>query len=476
MGLTLTHLVAVAAGGTQTIGDFDQPKSIAEVLVDHNNDQRLDLLGKTVTVSGRAAVASFVFHRDYFTSFLQDADAAIMLYSDSLDQKISAGDSLVVSGKLKLYYGKPEIVIDSLYSVDVPNRVFPPIALNNFFKDPERYLSHLVEGEAIVTGMNLSEDFINITISPADTTRQSMWVYISRDHTFKNDFKFSRLSLGDRITITGILAKYIINDDVIYEIMPRYPGDIGYVHLPKKIRTAILWGAGILLLFGLGWIFLLRKQVKSRTIKLSKALDDNKILLQEFHHRVKNNLSMIVGLIELKIMAANDNRLINSLEDTKSRINSLALIHDKLYQKKNFREVRLDIYLKDLVEAINSSFRTNNQNVESKFSLEPVKISVDKAVTCGLLVNELVVNAFKHAFCDNKHNKLEIVLEKEEGEEAIQLSIKDNGPGIDGNFTDLNSNGIGSMLIESIAEQLDAELEIDGKEGMNILLRIPIDK
>lgn len=472
----LLIFTSVDVHGMQRIGTFDNPKPISSVLRDENKDGNPDLLGSSITTSGRATVGSFVFHQAHFISYMQDAGAGIMLYSENLDKKINVGDSLVVSGKLKLYYGKPEIVIDSLKRIPAKPRVFPPLELIKTFEDPERYLSQLVEGEAIVTGLDLNKGATNITISPMDTARLSMWVYISNNHIHKKDFKLSRLSLGDRIIIKGILDKYLINGDVIYEIMPRSPDDITYARLPQKFLSAILWGSGIFIFMGFAWVFMLRKQVEARTNELSKALEDNNVLMQEFHHRVKNNLSIIVGLIELKIMAAHDRELKDSLEDTKSRINSLTLIHDKLYQKQLYTEVRLDGYLKELVEAIHSTFSDRSKSVNKKFKLEPVKIPVNKAVNCGLLVNEVVVNAFKHAFCEDLEGELEVVLKKIKDEETILLSIKDNGPGFEGNFTNKNNDGIGTMLIESIADQLKADIHIDGCNGNGtcVSLSIPL--
>lgn len=200
------------------------------------------------------------------------------------------------------------------------------------------------------------------------------------------------LSLGDDIRIQRIMDKYTFEDsgNTIYEVLPRTPEDIEYAGVPKRYMNILLWGGLALLVLIVGWVVLLKRQVRSQTAELSQALKEKQTLMQEIHHRVKNNLSIIFGLLDLQIDTADNTEVQHILSDSKSRIRSMALIHDKLYQTESYSYVRLDNYLKELVEAIHGTFTNQKDSVNLKFQLEPTEMHVNKVVTCGLLINELV--------------------------------------------------------------------------------------
>lgn len=141
----------------------------------------------------------------------------------------------------------------------------------------------------------------------------------------------------------------------------------------------------------------------------------------------------------------------------------MTLIHEKLYKTQKYRTVRLDQYLRDLVTTIHQTYNNEKQNVRLDFDLDEVSFSVDKTVVCGLLVNELVVNAFKYAFADKDEGVLSIILKKEG--ENIQLRIADDGPGLPGEFGKIQGNGLGTILIQNFAEQLDAEIKVDSDKN-----------
>jgi two-component sensor histidine kinase len=258
----------------------------------------------------------------------------------------------------------------------------------------------------------------------------------------------------------------------IYEVLPRTPDDFEYAGMPRRYIMYLLWGGGIIILMIGGWVWSLRRQVRSQTKDLHQALEDRELLMREIHHRVKNNLSMISGLLDLQMDTTKLKGVKDSLENSKSRIQSMALIHDKLYQTESYQSVRLDNYLSELVEAIHKTFSDKKNRVELCFSLEALEVPIDKAVTCGLLVNELVVNAYKHAFDSAEQgNRLEVTLEK--GESKAVLTIADNGPGLPEDFG-AGSESLGAMLIDTFAAQLEAEVEINGKNGSTFTFQFPL--
>jgi len=191
-------------------------------------------------------------------------------------------------------------------------------------------------------------------------------------------------------------------------------------------------------------------------------LDEKEVLLREIHHRVKNNLSIVSGLIELQLDGTENERARRVLKDSQSRIYSMAMIHEKLYETKSLSGIRLDNYLRELVEAIHDTFEYSD-SVGLQFDMDSASLDIDKVVPCGLLINELVVNAFKHAFKDNEHGILKIGLKNQEG--TLELTVSDNGRGLPEDFTLESTDSLGGMLISTFSAQLEAKTEIESGNG-----------
>jgi two-component sensor histidine kinase len=449
----------------QQIGDMENVYSVSEALADRDGDGNIDLLNQTVVITGRASVDNLIFNEQRLSVYIQDDRAGIQVFSGTLKADISRGDSVVVKGTIDLYYDKPEIIADSIYVVDSQPRTPTPKSLSQVATNPEDYLGMLVRGRAVVSQKNASSGYRGLTISVGDSTEHIMEVYISQSHRLKDEFNLELLSIGDEIEITGIVGKFVFQTSgtVIYHIMPRTPGDIKPLGFPRKYLSYLGWFGITSLVLIFGWNFVLRKQVKSKTNELSVALEEKEILMQEIHHRVKNNLAKIVALLDLQISVADHPAVEKSLSNSKSRINSMTLIHEKLYQTQKYQTVRLDHYLKDLVTTIHQTYNNESQNVRLEFDLDEVSFSVDKTVVCGLLVNELVVNAFKYAFANNDEGVLSISLKKDGNN--IQLKISDDGPGLPGEFGKIQGEGLGTILIQNFADQLEADMQVHSDDN-----------
>lgn len=437
---------------------------VSEALADNDGDGRIDLLDQKVRISGRASVDNLIFNEQRMSVYIQDDEAGIQVFSGTLEADIKKGDSLIVEGKIQLYYDKPEIIVDSVIIVNAPVKIPVAKSLNTIVEDPEKYLGMLTTGRGVVSQKKASSGYRGLKISIGDSAEQIIEVYISQSHAFKDDFDLELLSIGDEIEITGVVGKFVFRtrDEVIYHIMPRTPDDVRNTGFPRKYFTYLTWGGFLSLVFVIGWITVLRKQVKSQTKELSQTLEEKELLMQEIHHRIKNNLAKISALLDLQIAAADHPAVEESLSNSKSRINSMALIHDKLYQTQKYRFVNLDIYLRDLVTTIYDTFDNENERVELNFDMESVEFSVDRTVVCGLMINELIVNAYKYAFDNNAVGKLTITLKKKA--DNVILSVSDNGPGLPKDFEAMVGEGLGSILIKNFAEQLDAEIKVDSSE------------
>lgn len=452
--------VQVAA---KTVPDSSRIQSLSEIKTDRNGDGTLDYLGQKVTTTGIANVGTTTLDKENKKVFIEDDSAGLLLFFPDTTHKsvnVAKGDSLVVTGKLELYYGKPEIVVENYRVVKEKSGLPPPVPLDLVYENPEQYMGMRTQGKAVVIDKKKEYGFKSLTIAPSDNSAQSLMVIVPRSHSHFKDFNFQILSAGDGINIRGIVDKYISQESgkITYEILPRTPADIKYTGIPNRYLTIAIGVISILFLVVIGWIITLRKKVKNKTQKISKALEEKEILLQEIHHRVKNNLSIISGLIGLQMDATEDEKAQEVLEDSQARIQSMAMIHDKLYQTDSLSSIRLDQYLKELVETIHLTFDGINDSIQIKFDMDPAEINIHKVVPCGLLVNELVVNAFKHAFEPGTEGVLEISLKKLNGK--VELTIADNGPGLPDDFREEVGESLGSRLIPTFAQQLEAENEI----------------
>lgn len=198
--------------------------------------------------------------------------------------------------------------------------------------------------------------------------------------------------------------------------------------------------------------------------KISESLKEKNVLLAEIHHRVKNNLAVISGLIEMQLWNIEDEEIRNALRDSQLRIQSIALVHEKLYQTDNFAAIKVSEYIKQLVMGIANSFNDPNKNVENRFDCEDVSMNINQAIPFSLLVNEGVVNAYKHAYIGLKSGVLTVQLK--EKDKQIILTIADDGVGIEKEgFMPVNPS-LGMKLIETLSLQLDGTFKLKpGPDG-----------
>jgi len=198
--------------------------------------------------------------------------------------------------------------------------------------------------------------------------------------------------------------------------------------------------------------------------RIKQSLKEKEVLLAEIHHRVKNNLAVIIGLLELQHHNLDSKEAKDALRDSQMRINSMAMIHEKLYQSESLADLDFGIYIKELVEVIVKSHSKNGKKVDVKMKSDPVKLPVSKAIPCGLIINEIVTNSMKYAFPESHQNPvINISLTKHENSATIQIS--DNGVGLSIPFEEIRKGSLGTLLIKTLISQLDADLEVDGSDG-----------
>ncbi len=187
--------------------------------------------------------------------------------------------------------------------------------------------------------------------------------------------------------------------------------------------------------------------------QVRRSLKEKEVLLAEIHHRVKNNLAVITGLLELQAYNTEDREAHKILKESQLRINSIALIHEKLYQSEDLSQISFDVYLKELVNVILKSIAGSSQNVEVSIDAEEVHLTINEAIPCGLILNELVTNSFKHAFKNMDKGEVKIELQECNGE--VRLKVHDNGCGMPEDFDHETSNSLGITLIKTLTQQLE---------------------
>ena len=196
---------------------------------------------------------------------------------------------------------------------------------------------------------------------------------------------------------------------------------------------------------------------KQQEEEIRTSLKEKEVMLAEIHHRVKNNLAVISGLLQLQSYSAKNVEVEKALSDSQMRIQSIALVHEMLYESESLAFIEYDKYVNDLLEAISNMHMNGQKNINLTAEVEPISLSINQAIPCSLLINELIVNAFKHAFKNQQEGLIKVNMQRVE--DNVTMIISDNGQGFDvEKFTD--SDSLGSTLIKTLSGQLGGDFEI----------------
>ena len=207
--------------------------------------------------------------------------------------------------------------------------------------------------------------------------------------------------------------------------------------------------------------FLEQKKVEE---KLNSSLAEKEFLLKEIHHRVKNNLQIISSLLNLQADKIDDPNTKEKYTESISRIKSMAIIHELLYRSKNLSTIKIKDYLDELVSYITSTYNVNKQiKVTLNVKVQQKFIDLDKAIPCGIIINELLSNAFKYAFTDETRGVINILFE--EKDKHYRLVVSDNGIGFAKSGHLKNIDTLGLQLVNSLVGQLGGTLEMETKKG-----------
>ena len=208
-----------------------------------------------------------------------------------------------------------------------------------------------------------------------------------------------------------------------------------------------------------------KKQVERQ---IASSLQEKETLLQEVHHRVKNNLQIISSILNLQSSYVKDENSLIILKESQNRIKSMSFIHETLYMSKNFGSIEVGEYIKGLTRNLIHSYSINSNDISLVLDTDEVELSLDQAIPCGLIINEIVSNALKYAFPENKKGKIEVSVKEEAG--VMKIYIADDGIGMKDDFDIEESDSLGLQLIYTLTEQLDGGIEFSGEKGTKYLI------
>ena len=212
--------------------------------------------------------------------------------------------------------------------------------------------------------------------------------------------------------------------------------------------------------------FAIERKKMEENIKYS--LHEKEVLLQEIHHRVKNNMQIVVSLLRLQAAGIKNKKTLELFKECQNRIKSISVIHEKLYQSKNFSRVDFGQYIHEMLFHLANTYGIDTQSIIIHSESENGELDINKAIPCGLILNELVSNCFKHAFPDNK-GEVSVEFHKIKGKH--HLIIRDNGKGLPENIDIKMTTSLGLQIVRDLVKQLKGSIEVEREHGTEFIIR-----
>lgn len=203
------------------------------------------------------------------------------------------------------------------------------------------------------------------------------------------------------------------------------------------------------------------------------SLQQHDGLLKELHHRVKNNLQIVSSLLALQTHTIRDPHTLKAFQESEDRIRSMALVHEILYHSTDLSRIAMATYIRELTAHLVKSYMVDPNRIALTIQAEDVGLNVETAVPCGLMLNELVSNALKHAFPDGQPGHVAIELRRAPAE-SLQLVIHDNGRGMPSAIDPTTAASLGLRLVNQLVEQLSGTLEVERKQGTTVAITFPV--
>jgi two-component sensor histidine kinase len=212
--------------------------------------------------------------------------------------------------------------------------------------------------------------------------------------------------------------------------------------------------------------------IYAREAELRESLEQKEVLVREIHHRVKNNMQLVMSLLNLHARRIRDPRAEAAFAEARGRINALATLHRRLYESESLQEVDLKWFLEDLCAELRRGGLARGRHVELSVDSPSEVIGAEIAAPLGLLVTEAITNAYKHAFNERDGGHIRVSVERD-SPETLLLRVQDDGVGMDAEAAAAEGNGLGRSLIEAFVRQLRGELHVRSDQGATVEVRFP---
>jgi two-component sensor histidine kinase len=213
------------------------------------------------------------------------------------------------------------------------------------------------------------------------------------------------------------------------------------------------------------------RDIHERKIKEFEIMEGTKQkenLLKEIHHRVKNNFAILVSLINMQMSQSKDPGLVNSLTNLQLRIRSMALVHEMLYRSKDFERISFPDYIRSLASVISGTY--NRRDIKVNIEAEEAVLNIDSSIPLGLIVNELISNAFMHAFPNGRAGTISVIFNHSTEKAQFSLTISDDGIGLPEGFSIDHVNTMGLQIVQLLNKQIEGELVIENNPGASFTM------
>jgi len=371
--------------------------------------------------------------------------------------------------------GRLEVALKTLREYD--NGTYSSEITENSLAISECYLQ--MEDYAKATDY-LSDDLQTKTVETIMLKNRLLALYYDKTNDFKNSLFYYKRNIRILDSISGkdselrkqqlgtVMNQQLqISKDMLAEKREDLEKSKIELFAKDKRNNLVLISLLFTLLGFAGLVYAYLKSIKNqRLIAEQKYIIENSLvekdsLLKEIHHRVKNNLQMVSSLLSLQTKNTRSKAAIEALEEGKSRVKAMALIHQKLYQNEDLSVIEMQSYIESLINSVQSVYKKGGHNIKISIDAEGVELDIDRAIPFGLMLNELVSNSFKYAFPENdEKGKIYIHIRKIDEKDGY-FEYSDNGIGLPEDTEERASSSMGIRLMNRLANQLQTTLNID---------------